>query len=93
MLLLSSVPRLRFVWYIQEACFLWAGQIKGSVHISDCLYVLTKLYTFEVKLQNEDTVHRQFTVRHRDIELNQIDDMLMVIEPNHKISVGSQSHP
>ncbi len=72
------------VWYIKEACFLWAGKIKGSVHISDCLYLLTKLYTCEVKLKIEDAVHR-------DIELNRIDDMIIVIEPNCKISVGS--HP
>ncbi len=39
----------------------------------------------------EDAVHRQFTVMHRDIELNRIDDMIIVIEPNRKISVGS--HP
>ncbi len=32
-----------------------------------------------------------FTVMHRDIELNRIDDMIIVIEPNRKISVGS--HP
>ncbi len=36
-------------------------------------------------------MHRQFTVMHRDIELNRIDDMIIVIEPNCKISVGS--HP
>ncbi len=36
-------------------------------------------------------MHRQFTVMHREIELNQIDDMIIVIEPNRKISVGS--HP
>ncbi len=39
----------------------------------------------------EDAVHRQFTVMHRDIELNRIDDMIIVIKLNHKISVGS--HP
>ncbi len=40
----------------------------------------------------EDAVQLlQFTVMHRDIELNQIDDMIIVIEPNHKINVGS--HP
>ncbi len=78
------------VWYIQEVCFLWAGKIKGSVHISDCLYLLTKLYTWEVKLKIENAVHRQFTVMHRDIESNWIDDMIILIEPNRKISVGSQ---
>ncbi len=55
--------------------------MKGSVHISDCLYLLTKLYTCQVKLKIEDVVHRQFTVIHRDIELNLIDDMIIVIEP------------
>ncbi len=29
----------------------------------------------------------QFTVMHRDIELNRIDDMVIVTEPNHKIGV------
>ncbi len=29
----------------------------------------------------EDAVHRQFTVMHRDIKLNRIDDMIIVIEP------------
>ncbi len=79
------------VGYIQEACFFWAGKMNGSVIISDCLYLLTKLYTCEVKLKIEDAVHRQFTVMHHDIELNRIDDMIIVIEPNRKISVGS--HP
>ncbi len=32
-------------------------------------------------------MHRQFTVMHRDIELNRIDDMIIVIKPNRKISV------
>ncbi len=36
-------------------------------------------------------MHRQFIVKHRDIELNRIDDMIIVIKPNRKISVGS--HP
>ncbi len=58
--------------------------MKGSVHISDILYLLTKLYTCEVKLKIEDAVHR-------DIELNRIEDMIIITEPNHKIGVGS--HP
>ncbi len=33
----------------------------------------------------------QHYVMYRDIELNRIDDMIIVIEPNRKISVGS--HP
>ncbi len=36
--------------------------MKGSVHISDCLYLLTKLYICEVKFKIEDAVDRQFTV-------------------------------
>ncbi len=37
----------------------------------DCLFLLTKLYTYEVKLKIEDAVHRQSpSIMHRDIELN-----------------------
>ncbi len=39
----------------------------------------------------EDAVHCQFTVMHRDTELNRIDDTIIVIEPNRKIGVSS--HP
>ncbi len=41
-----------------------------------------------VRVRVCDTVHRQFTVMHRDIELNRIDDKIIVIK---QISVGS--HP
>ncbi len=42
-------------------------------------------------MEIEDAVHCQFTVMHCNIELNRIDDMIILIEPNRKISVGS--HP
>ncbi len=61
--------------------------------MSDCLYLLTKLYTCEVKLKIEDAVHHQFTMMRRDIELNRIDDMIIEIDPNLKISVGSHPEP
>ncbi len=65
--------------------------MKGSVNLSDRLYLLTKLYTCKVNLKIEDAVNRQFNVMHRDIKLNRIDEMIIVIEPDRKISVGS--HP
>ncbi len=58
--------------------FSLAGKIKGSVHISVCLYLLTKLYTSEEKCKIEDVVHR-------DIELNRIDEMIIVIEANQTV--------
>lgn len=72
MLLLSSVPRLEFYLMFDTFKKRVLGKIKGSVHISDCLYLLTKLYTCEAKLKNKDAVHHQCIVMHRDnrIELN-----------------------
>ncbi len=43
--------------------------MKGSVHISDCLYLLTKLYKCEVNLKIEDGCSALSI--HRDIELNE----------------------
>ncbi len=67
-------------------------QVKWKVqfiYLTACIYWQKCIH--EVKLKIEDAVNRQFTMMHRDIEFNWIDDMIIVIELNRKISVGS--HP
>ncbi len=80
-MLLSSVPRqfcLMFDTFNKRVFFEQVKLKVQFIYLTACIYWPNCIHEMS---KNEDAVHRQFTVMHRDIELNRIDDMIIIIEP------------